>query len=141
MSAIQDLTTLHENIQKTWDALADQSPELVGNLREMLAQASTAADQAKRELRELGAGTHDFDGMSFRVTPGPTKVIFDPEDVVMEAEDGGHVEELMAAGFLKYQVDGKQLTRLPADLRAIYEGLAETKTGTPRVSLPKNLCR
>lgn len=141
MSNIRELTELHEDILEAWGSLEAEAPDLTAALRQMLADVSKATEAAKRELRELGAGAHDFDGLTFKVTPGPTKVVFDPEDVVMEAEEGGHIEVLLAAGFLKYQVDGKQLERLPGDLRAVYQGLGETKTGTARVSLPKNLCK
>jgi hypothetical protein len=142
MSAIEELTELHENIEEAWEALSARSPDLAKSLREMLEDAPKAAEAAKRELRTLGAGSHTFgDGLTFRVTPGPTKIVFDAEDVVMEAEDGGHVDTLLATGFLKYSVDAKQLERLPADLRAIYSGLGATKVGTARVSLPKNLCK
>lgn len=142
MSAIEELTELHENIGEAWTALADQAPELTGALREMLGDVAKAAEAAKQELRSLGSGSHTFgDGLVFRVTPGPSKIVFDVDDIVMEAEDGDHLEDLLSAGFLKYTVDGNQLERLPGALRAVYAGLGTKKTGTARVSLPKNLCK
>ena len=140
-SALESLIEMHKNIQSAWEELSDALPEQTEDLRQMLKDAPAAAESAKRELREMGSGTHEFGGLSFKVTPGPEKTLFDSEDVVMEAEDSDHIEALLAAGFLTYAVDSKQLNRLPSNLKAVYQEMGVTKRGTARVALPKALCK
>ena len=89
----------------------------------------------------MGSGTHVIGDKSFQVKPGGSKVIFDLDDVLFEAEDNGHLADLIDAGFVKYAIDGKQLERLPDHLKPIYQEMATEKAGTARVFLPKNLCQ
>lgn len=139
MSAIEELLELSESLENTWNALHDVAPELTDKLRELLKSVGDAENKAKTELRTLGAGNHTFGDFSFSVRPGPKKSVFDMEEVLMEAEDYGHLDALLDAGFLTYTVNGDQLSRLPDELRAVYSKFEKTKIGTARVHLPKNL--
>lgn len=141
MSAIEQLVTLHENIKEAWQLLEDREPSLTVELRELLSQVDGAENEAKMELRSLGPGTHEFGDQAFKVRPGGSKVVFDTEDVIIEAELNGHVEMLLEADFLKYSVNGAQLDRLPADIRAVYADMATEKVGSARVYMPKDLCK
>lgn len=141
MDNVENLVALDAAIQELWGDLAEVAPELTTKLRELLSEVSRAEDAAKKDLRSMGAGSHQIGNHLFQVKTGGTKTIFDVEDVVLEAEDYGHVETLLETGFLTYAVDSKQLDRLPEAIRPIYQGLATTKKGTPRVYLPKGLCR
>lgn len=141
MDKIEQLVTLSEAIKDLWEELESVAPETTLKLKELLDSVPGMQEAAKRDLRTLGAGTHEFGDFQFQVKPGTTKKVFDIDDVLFEAEDNGQMEVLLDAGFLKYTVDDKQLARLPADIRAVYAGLATDKTSTPRVYLPKNLCK
>lgn len=140
MDNVENLVALDAAIRELWDSLAEIAPEQTSELRKLLSEVAQTEDAAKKDLRAMGAGTHTLGDHRFQVKPGGTKVIFDTEDVIMEAEDGDHLDVLMDAGFVTYAIDGKQLERLPEEIRPIYEELAKTKAGTPRVYLPKGLC-
>lgn len=141
MEKVEYLVELDATIHELWDELADLAPEQTTKLRELLTEVGAAQEAAKKDLRAMGPGTHVIGDKSFRVAPGGNKVIFDLDDVLFEAEDNGHLADLIDAGFVKYAIDGKQLERLPDHLKPIYQEMATEKAGTARVFLPKNLCQ
>jgi len=141
MDSVEYLVQLHETINELWDELAEKAPETTEKLRSCLGEVESAQDSAKVELRSAGPGNHKIGEFSFQVKTGGTKTIFDIEDVLMEAEDNGHLKDLINAGFVEYSVNAKQLDRLPAMIKPIYQEMAKTKSGTARVYMPKNLCK
>lgn len=140
MSAIEDLLALDEAIKEHWETLKKLDAETVEGLQLMLTQVAEIGSAAKSELRKMGAGNHEFGPYAFRVAPGSSKTVFNTDDVLMEAEDRGHLQDLLDSGFVTYSVDAKQLDRLPSDLKAVYAGLGTEKKGSARVFLPKDLC-
>lgn len=141
MEKVEYLVELDATIRELWDELADLAPEQTNKLRELLSEVDAAQDAAKKDLRAMGSGTHVIGDKSFQVKPGGSKVVFDLDDVLFEAEDNGHLADLIDAGFVKYAIDGKQLERLPDHLKPIYQEMATEKSGTARVYLPKTLCQ
>lgn len=139
MSALAELMDIRSNIEELWAKLADIAPEETELLRSLLSSVESAVTATKSELREAGPGAYEADGLRFSVRPGPSKVVFNTEDVIMEAEEEGHLEQLLEAGFLCYSVNPTQLDRLDPELRAVYSKFSSTKEGTPRVYLPKDL--
>ena len=137
--SIESLLDINKEITDLWEVLSGQDPGTVDRLQDLLTEKSTSIDKAKSELRGLGVGTHEFGGFIFKVSSGPTKSIFNLEDVLDEAEDRGHLQDLLAAGFVTYSINSGQLDRLPDQLRAVYADLLEEKAGTPRVTIPKGL--
>ena len=138
-NSIERLAELHQEIEGLWSELAEADEERVTKLRTLIQVKSESVEPAKKALRGLGAGTHEIGGYSFRVTPGPKKALYDIDDVLEEAEDRGHMDELLKAGFLTYSVNPIQVERLPDKLKAIYSELQQVKIGTARVSIPAEL--
>ena len=141
MDAVEYLVQLHDTIRDLWSELAEAAPETTEQLQACLKEVEGAQEKAKLELRSAGPGNHKIGEFSFQVKTGGTKTIFDTEDVLMEAEDNGHLADLINAGFVEYSVNAKQLDRLPDMIKPIYQEMAKTKSGTARVYMPKNLCK
>jgi len=141
MDSVEYLVALDATVQELWNRLLELAPEAAGQLKASLAEVAEATDKAKRDLRSMGPGTHQIGEFAFQVKPGGEKVIFDIEDVLIEAEDGAHLDELISAGFIEYVVNPRQLERLPDMLKPIYQELGVVKQGTARVYMPKNLCK
>lgn len=141
MEKVEYLVELDATIRELWGELGDLAPAQTAKLRELLSEVDSAQEAAKKDLRDMGCGTHVIGDKSFQVKPGGSKVIFDLDDVLFEAEDNGHLADLIDAGFVKYVIDGKQLERLPDHIKPIYQEMAIEKAGTARVFFPKNLCQ
>lgn len=141
MDKVEYLVELDASINELWQELEQVDPARVIKLKALLEEVPSAVDAAKKDLRKMGSGSHVIGDKSFQVKPGGNKVVFDLDDVLFEAEDNGHLADLIDAGFVKYAIDGKQLDRLPDHLKPIYQEMATEKAGTARVFLPKNLCR
>jgi 8-oxo-dGTP pyrophosphatase MutT (NUDIX family) len=141
MDRVEHLVALDAAIRELWEELGEIAPEKTEKLRLLLSEVSDAQNGAKSDLRAMGAGSHSIGDFVFQVKTGGTKLEFDLDDVLFEAEDNGHLDDLINSGFVKYAVDGKQVDRLPAKLRPMYKKLATEKKGTARVYLPKNLCK
>jgi len=141
MEKVEYLVTLSSTIRELWAELEAIAPGQTNRLRGLLGEVSEAEGEAKKDLRSMGAGDHVVDGRTFKVKSGGAKTVFDLDDVLFEAEDNGHLDALLDAGFIKYAVDGKQLERLPDHIKPMYQEMATEKTGTARVYLPKDLCK
>ena len=139
MDKVEYLVDLHRTIKECWEELEVAAPELASRLRDCLSSVAKAESEAKRDLRDMGPGRHVISGREFVVNNVSPKVKFDVEDVVIEAEDCGHLDVLMSAGFVTYAVDAKQLQRLPPEIKVRYQSLGTESPSTPRVRFPKNL--
>jgi len=137
--SIENLLAVQTDIDTLWAKLAEADNESVEKLRALLDDKGAAIESAKKELRTLGTGRHSFDEYEFSVTAGPKKAYFSIEDVLDEAEDRGHLDELLKTGFVTYGVNATQLERLSPKLQAIYGELQQVKVGTHRVGIPKGL--
>lgn len=138
-TAIDALLEANTEIADLWERLKLADPDAVEMLHELQAKKPGLVSEAKKELREGGPGSTKVGAYSFRVSSGGDKKVFDAEDIVEEAEDRGHMDELMRYGVVAYTVNATQMERLNPELRAIYGEMFTMKKGTLRVSIPKAL--
>ena len=138
-TAVDKLLETNQEIADLWERLKLADPDAVEMLRELEAKKPGLVDEAKKELREAGPGSTKIGSYSFRVSAGNDKKVFDAEDIVEEAEDRGHMDELMRYGVIEYAVNPTQMERLNPELRAIYGEMYTMKKGTLRVTIPKAL--
>ena len=139
MSATEELVQVADRIREVLECLNASEPELCAELDLLKARRSELAETAKTELRERGVGSWNIGGKSFKVAPGGTTKIYKTEEIQELAEERGDVGILEKYKVFVRTVDPAQISRLPTELRALYEGMCETVVKTPRVSFPKDL--
>lgn len=137
--AVDTLLETNEEITALWERLALADSDAVEMLRELEAKKPDLVAAAKKELRDGGAGSTKIGAYQFRVAAGGEKKVYDAEDLVEEAEERGHMDELLRFGVLQYAVNDTQMQRLTPELRAIYGSMFTLKKGTLRVTIPKAL--
>lgn len=94
-------------------------------------------EELKTLLRKRGRG-----GVFHNHTIGlqnRTKTVVETEELLLEAEERGDLEALLAVGALTYQVNTHQIERLDGPLRAIYSKFVSQKPATKAVILPADL--
>jgi hypothetical protein len=123
-------TSLEEVFQaafpREWDrlqAIRDEIPRVQGQI--------TSA------LREVGNSV-TVEGYRFQVQQVKKTVVAVP-DVLDRAKEMDELPMLLEYGFLYYEVNPDQLTRLPERVQNQYREFIKTEAGTPRVTLPKEL--
>ena len=139
LTAVEALVEANETITALWERLTLADPEAVELLKTLESQKSGLVEKAKTELREAGPGSVKLGSYNFRVATGGVKKVFDLEDILEEADDRGHMKELLRCGVLTYTVNETQMERLDPELRAIYGNMYTTQVGTLRVTIPTAL--
>jgi|SaaInlStandDraft_3_1057020.scaffolds.fasta_scaffold00942_7 hypothetical protein len=138
-TAVDALLETNDEISALWERLKLADSDAVDMLRELEAKRPALVNEAKKELREGGAGSTKIGAYQFRVSSGSDKKVYDSEDIVEEAEERGHMDELFRYGVIGYTVNPTQMERLNPELRAIYGQMFTLKKGTLRVTIPKAL--
>lgn len=139
MSAAEELVQIANRIREVLECLNASEPELCAELELLKARRIELTEVAKTELRERGFGSWNIGGKSFKVAPGGTTKVYKTEEILELAEECGDMALLEKYKVFVRTVDPSQISRLPDELRARYEGMCETVVKTPRVSFPKDL--
>jgi hypothetical protein len=138
-TAVHRLVEIGSTLTALKDRLRASEPDLCIEIDALEIEKGKLVEQAKTELRDMGPGKHTINGYMFQVTPGPTKRVYNSDDLQELAEDLGHIEILRQYRVFTTEVDSTQIARLPADIKSHYEGLGEVVTQTARVTIPKSL--
>lgn len=136
--AIEDYVATVRTIKNVREEIAEELPEASEILDGALTALPKHEKALKDALRTLGHTSVEFEDFVFSVS-FPKTVTVDVDSVVETATQRGHLDTLVKRGFLKFRADAGQLERLPNTYKEMYEEFVSTKSGTPRVLIPKGL--
>jgi hypothetical protein len=134
---VNDLLDVREQAQEIREMFRTAFPSEWERLRVLEEEIPRIQSQLTVALREVGS-TVTVEGFRFQVQQVEKTVVAVP-DVLDRAKEENDMADLLEYGFLYYEVNPDQLTRLPDRLQGRYKDLIKKEKSTPRVTLPKEL--
>ena len=134
---VNDLLELRDEAALLEDEICRAFPSEWARLQAIRDEIPRLQAAITTALREVGSSV-TVEGYKFQVQQVKKTVVAVP-DVLERAKEYDELATLLEYGFVYYEVNADQLTRLPDRVQNKYKDLIKIENGTPRVTLPKEL--